>query len=85
MVLQLFYTQKLKKKLFNLYGKKPQKGYPFLIYVAIFHSINSVVLTLTSHFKPPMVNTELARLATLNQNFEIFTQNKHLPAQRFFS
>ena len=56
MVLQLFYTQKLKKKkLFNLYGKKPQKGYPFLIYVAIFHSINSVVLTLTSHFKPPMV------------------------------
>ena len=29
--------------------------------------------------------TERARLGTLNQNFEIFTQNEHLPAQRFFS
>ena len=29
--------------------------------------------------------TERARLSTLNQNFEIFTQNEHLPAQRFFS
>ena len=29
--------------------------------------------------------TERARLGTLNQNFEIFTQNERLPAQRFFS
>ena len=29
--------------------------------------------------------TERARLGTFNQNFEIFTQNEHLPAQRFFS
>ena len=29
--------------------------------------------------------TKRARLGTLNQNFEIFTQNEHLPAQRFFS
>ena len=28
--------------------------------------------------------TERARLGTLNKNFEIFTQNEHLPAQRFF-
>ena len=28
--------------------------------------------------------TKRARLGTLNQNFEIFTQNEHLPAQRFF-
>ena len=28
--------------------------------------------------------TERARLGTFNQNFEIFTQNEHLPAQRFF-
>ena len=27
---------------------------------------------------------ERARLGTFNQNFEIFTQNEHLPAQRFF-
>ena len=26
----------------------------------------------------------LARLSTLNQNFEIFTKNEHLPVQRFF-
>ena len=30
-------------------------------------------------------DTERARLGTFNQNFEIFTQNEHLPAQRFFS
>ena len=29
--------------------------------------------------------TEHARLGTFNQNFEMFTQNEHLPAQRFFS
>ena len=29
--------------------------------------------------------TERARLGTFNQNFDIFTQNEHLPAQRFFS
>ena len=29
--------------------------------------------------------TERARLGTFNQNFEIFSQNEHLPAQRFFS
>ena len=29
--------------------------------------------------------TERARLSTLNQNFEIFTQNEHLPAHRIFS
>ena len=28
--------------------------------------------------------TERARLGTLNQNFEIFTQDKHLPIQNFF-
>ena len=28
--------------------------------------------------------TERARLGTFNQNFEIFTQNEHLPAQRVF-
>ena len=28
--------------------------------------------------------TERARLGTFYQNFEIFTQNEHLPAQRFF-
>ena len=28
--------------------------------------------------------TERARLGTLTQNFKIFTQNGHLPAQRFF-
>ena len=28
--------------------------------------------------------TERARLDTFNHNFEIFTQNEHLPAQRFF-
>ena len=30
-------------------------------------------------------DTERARLGTFNQNFEIFTQNEHLPVQRFFS
>ena len=30
-------------------------------------------------------DTERARLGTFNKNFEIFTQNEHLPAQRFFS
>ena len=30
-------------------------------------------------------DTERARLGTFNQNFEIFSQNEHLPAQRFFS
>ena len=30
-------------------------------------------------------DTERATLGTFNQNFEIFTQNEHLPAQRFFS
>ena len=30
-------------------------------------------------------DTDRARLGTFNQNFEIFTQNEHLPAQRFFS
>ena len=29
--------------------------------------------------------TDRARLGTLNPNFEIFTQNEQLPAQRFFS
>ena len=29
--------------------------------------------------------TKRERLGTFNQNFEIFTQNEHLPAQRFFS
>ena len=29
--------------------------------------------------------TERARLGTLNQNFEIFTQNAHRPVQIFFS
>ena len=28
--------------------------------------------------------TERARLGTLNQNFQIFTHNEHLLAQRFF-
>ena len=30
-------------------------------------------------------DTERARLGTFNQNFDIFTQNEHLPAQRYFS
>ena len=28
--------------------------------------------------------TERARLGNFNQNFKIFTQNEHVPAQRFF-
>ena len=28
--------------------------------------------------------TERARLGTFNHNFEIFTQNEHLPTQKFF-
>ena len=30
-------------------------------------------------------DTDRARLGTFNQNFEFFTQNEDLPAQRFFS
>ena len=68
---------------------------PIFIFMVIHEAVYEIHMSCMSHELPWAVwivmrgpfrglGTERARLGTLNQNFEIFTQNEHLPAQRFF-